>query len=65
MKGGLGAGGVPGQILGAGRGENGRRILRRRRRLLSENPLRYELAADRQRWLGAREDRAIYAQIAS
>ena len=35
------------------------------RHLLSENPLRYELVADRQRWLGACEDRAICAQIAS
>jgi hypothetical protein len=35
------------------------------RHLLSENPVRYELVADGQRWLDARRDRAIYAQIAS
>ena len=35
------------------------------RHLLSENPLRYELVADRQRWLGACYNRAIYTQIAS
>ena len=35
------------------------------RHLLSENPVRYELVADRQRWLGACYNRAIYTQIAS
>ena len=35
------------------------------RHLLSENPVRYELVADGQRWLGAYGNRAIYGQIAS
>jgi hypothetical protein len=42
-----------------------RRSLGGVRHLLSENPVRYELVADGQRWLGAGENRAIYAQIAS
>jgi len=35
------------------------------RQLLSEVPVRYELVADGQRWLGACGHRTIYAQIAS